>query len=75
MKSDNPLNSIFIKNSAGKLSDEINDIKNISYLFKFLKDEKINVDTKIKVIDELMKINQYIFIYSIYILKKVQQKN
>ena len=55
MKSDNPLNSIFIKNSAGKLSDEINDIKNISYLFKFLKDEKINVDTKIKVIDELMK--------------------
>ena len=55
MKSDNPLNSIFIKNSAGKLSDEINDIKNISYLFKFLKEEKINVDTKIKVIDELMK--------------------
>ena len=55
MKNDNPLNSIFVKNTSGKLSDEINDIKNISHFFKFLKDEKINVDTKIKVLDEFKK--------------------
>lgn len=35
MKNDNPLNSIFVKNTSGKLSDEINDIKNISHFFKF----------------------------------------
>ena len=47
MKNDNPLNTIFIKQSNGKLSDEINDIKNISNFFKFIKDDKINNDTKI----------------------------
>ena len=48
MKNDDPLNTIFIKQSNGKLSDEINDIKNISNFFKFIKDDKINNDTKIK---------------------------
>ena len=55
MKNDNPLNLIFIKQGNGKLSDEISDIKNINLFFNFLKDEKINNDSKIKVIDELKK--------------------
>ena len=55
MKNDDPLNTIFIKQSNGKLSDEINDIKNISNFFKFIKDDKINNDTKIKVFNELQK--------------------
>ena len=55
MKNDDPLNTIFIKQSNGKLSDEINDIKNISNFFKFIKEDKINNDTKIKVFNELQK--------------------
>ena len=81
------LNTIFIKQSNGKLSDEINDIKNISNFFKFIKDDKINNDTKIKSsmnfkrrFNQIVlmpnffrdtKINQYIFIFLIYILKKI----
>ena len=87
MKNDDPLNTIFIKQSNGKLSDEINDIKNISNFFKFIKDDKINNDTKIKSSMNFKrrsnqivlmpnffrdtKINQYIFIFLIYILKKI----
>ena len=87
MKNDDPLNTIFIKQSNGKLSDEINDIKNISNFFKFIKDDKINNDTKIKSsmnfkrrFNQIVlmpnffwdtKINQYIFIFLIYILKKI----
>ncbi len=87
MKNDDPLNTIFIKQSNGKLSDEINDIKNISNFFKFIKDDKINNDTKIKSsmnfkrrLNQIVlmpnffrdtKINQYIFIFLIYILKKI----
>ena len=87
MKNDDPLNTIFIIQSNGKLSDEINDIKNISNFFKFIKDDKINNDTKIKSsmnfkrrFNQIVlmpnffrdtKINQYIFIFLIYILKKI----
>ena len=87
MKNDDPLNTIFIKQSNGKLSDEINDIKNISNFFKFIKNDKINNDTKIKSsmnfkrrFNQIVlmpnffrdtKINQYIFIFLIYILKKI----
>ena len=87
MKNDDPLNTIFIKQSNGKLSDEINDIKNISNFFKFIKDDKINNDTKIKSsmnfkrrFNQIVlmpnffwdtKINQYIFIFLVYILKKI----
>ena len=87
MKNDDPLNTIFIKQSNGKLSDEINDIKHISNFFKFIKDDKINNDTKIKSsmnfkrrFNQIVlmpnffrdtKINQYIFIFLIYILKKI----
>ena len=87
MKNDDPLNTIFIKQSNGKLSDETNDIKNISNFFKFIKDDKINNDTKIKSsmnfkrrFNQIVlmpnffwntKINQYIFIFLIYILKKI----
>ena len=91
MKNDDPLNTIFIKQSNGKLSDEINDIKNISNFFKFIKDDKINNDTKIKSsmnfkrrfnqivlmpnFFQNMKINQYIYIFLIYILKKIVRIN
>ena len=87
MKNDDPLNTIFIKQSNGKLSDEINDIKNISNFFKFIKDDKINNDTKIRSsmnfkrrFNQIVlmpnffrdtKINQYIFIFLVYILKKI----
>ena len=87
MKNDDPLNTIFIKQSNGKLSDEINDIKNISNFFKFIKDDKINNDTKIKSsmnfkrrFNQIVlmpnffldtKINQYILIFLVYILKKI----
>ena len=63
MKSDNPLNIIFVKQSNGKLSDEITDIKYISNFFKYLKDDKINSDSKMKVLDEFknkIKTNRFI---------------
>ena len=63
MKSDNPLHNIFIKQSSGKLTDEITDIKNISNFFKYLKDDKINSDSKIKVLEEFKnKIKTKIYI-------------
>ena len=62
-KSDNPLNNIFIKDTSGKLTEEIESIKNIHYFFEFLKDDKIKDDSKIKVIEEFknkLHINRYI---------------
>ena len=62
-KSDNPLNNIFIKDSNGKLTEEIDSTKHIQSFFEFLKDDKINPDSKIKVLEELknkMHINRYI---------------
>ena len=53
MKNNNPLNSIFIKHSTGKLGDEINNMNNIPNFFKFIKDEKISCDSKIQVLKEL----------------------
>ena len=50
---DNPLNNIFIKDSSGKLTDEIDSVKNIHYFFDFVKDDKIKEETKVKVLDEL----------------------
>ena len=50
--SDNPLNNIFTKDSSGKLTNEIDSIKNIHYFFDFIKNDKIKEDTKIKVLDE-----------------------
>ena len=52
-KNDNPLKSIFIKDQNGKLSHEIDSIKNIHSFFDFIKDDKIKEDSKIKVLDEL----------------------
>ena len=54
-KSDNPLNNIFIKDSNGKLTADIDSIQNIKHFFEFLKDDKIKDDSKIKVLDELKK--------------------
>ena len=53
MKNENPLTNIFIKHSTGKLGDEINNMNNIPNFFKFIKDEKISCDSKIKVLKEL----------------------
>ena len=52
MKNENPLNSIFIKDTNGKLTEEIDSIKNIHKFFDFLIDNKINNESKIKIIDE-----------------------
>ena len=43
-KNDNPLNIIFIKDSSGKLTEEIESTKNIHFFFEFLKEDKINTD-------------------------------
>ena len=51
MKSDYPLKTIF-KDSNGKLTDEIIDIKSISNFFHFLKNDKINSEIKSKAIEE-----------------------
>ena len=53
MKNDNPLENIFIKHSTGKLCDEINNMNNIPNFFKYIKDDKINNESKIKVLEEL----------------------
>ena len=52
MKNENPLNSIFIKDSNGKITEEIDSIKNIHKFFDFLIDNKINNESKIKILDE-----------------------
>ena len=53
MKNENPLEKIFIKHSTGKLCDEINNMNSIPNFFKFIKDEKISNESKIKVLEEL----------------------
>ena len=65
-KNDNPLNIIFIKDSSGKLTEEIESTKNIHFFFEFLKEDKINADSKIKILDELknkIHVNRYISDY------------
>ena len=72
---DNPLNLIFIKNSKGKATEEINDILKIPEFFKYLKNDKIDYGKKIYVIEELIKkikINRYIIEYfSVYENKSI----
>ena len=63
---DNPLDSIFIKNSQGKATEEINDIWKIPEFFKYLINDKNDFSKKIYVIEELIKkikINRYIVEY------------
>ena len=52
MNRNNPLTNIFAKDSNGKLTDEIESVKNIDFFFEFLKDDKIKEDVKIKVLEE-----------------------
>ena len=62
----NPLDLIFIKNSKGKTTEEINDIQQIPQFFKYLKSEDVEYNEKIFVIEELIKkfkINRYITEY------------
>ena len=63
---ENPLDLIFIKNSKGKTTEEINDILKIPEFFKYLKNDNIEYGKKIFVIEELIKkfkINRYIIEY------------
>ena len=61
--SNNPLSSIFIKDSNGKLTGELDQINNVKNFFIFLKDDKIKNEDKMKVLDEFknkIKENRYI---------------
>ena len=62
----NPLNSIFIIDNKDKTTSEINSLNNIKNFFSFIKDENINNENKITVIEQLtqkIKINRYISEY------------
>ena len=59
----NPLATIFFKDSNGKLTNDIEQTKNIKNFFDFIKDDKYKEEEKIKVLDELknkIKANRYI---------------
>ena len=63
MSKDNPLNFIFIKTPEGKITEEINSVKNIQFFFKFLQNEKITSELKEEVLKELTTIienNRYV---------------
>ena len=63
---ENPLDLIFIKDSKGKTTEEINDILKIPEFFNYLKDENIDYGKKIFVIEDLikkLKVNRYICEY------------
>ena len=61
--SNNPLATIFFKDSNGKLTNDIEQTKNIKNFFDFIKDDKNKEEEKIKVLDELknkIKVNRYL---------------
>ena len=49
--SNNPLATIFFKDSNGKLTNDIEQTKNIKNFFDFIKDDKYKEEEKIKVLD------------------------
>ena len=56
----NPLFQIFKQNPSGVITEEIEDSSKFPILFDYLKDNTINLNNKIKVIDmlnEIIKIN------------------
>ena len=62
---ENPLNLIFKRNRKGKIT-EIKDIQKIEDLFLYFKNDKINNNQKIIVLEELIekfKVNRYIIEY------------
>ena len=62
----NPLTSIFIKDNKITITSEIDSLNNIKGFFEFLKDENINKENKIFVIElftEKLKDNRYISEY------------
>ena len=48
----NPLYNVFLKNKAGKLLEEIDNINNIPYFFNFIKNDKIPDEEKETVLKE-----------------------
>ena len=64
--SNNPLATIFLKDSNGKLTNDIEQVKNIKNFFNFIKDDKIKEEEKIKILDDLknrIRVNRYISEY------------
>ena len=62
----NPLNSIFITDNQGKITSEIESLKNICRFFEYLKDSNIDNDNKSLIIDQFtkkIKDNRYISEY------------
>ena len=62
----NPLHSIFIKDNKNTITSEIDSLNNIKSFFEFLKDDNVNKENKIFVIElftEKLKDNRYISEY------------
>jgi len=62
----NPLHSIFIKDNKNTITSEIDSLNNIKSFFEFLKDDNINKENKIFVLElftEKLKDNRYISEY------------
>ena len=62
----NPLNSIFITDSQGKTTSEIESLKHINGFFEYLKEPNIDNDNKSLIIDQFtkkVKDNRYISEY------------
>ena len=65
-KDENPLNLIFMKNSDGDTTEEIEDIEKIPELFNYLKNTQITPDKKIYIIEQLQRkfnVNRYLIQY------------
>ena len=74
----NPLNYIFITDNQGKITSEIESLKNINKFFEYLKDSNIENDNKSLIIDQFtkkIKDNRYIAEYfSSYENKSIYSK-
>ena len=61
--SHDPLSNIFLKNSQGKLTDELDNISNIKLFFNFINNDKVNDEEKDIILKELtskIQSNRYI---------------
>ena len=59
----NPLYNIFLKNSQGKLTDELDNINNIQYFFNYIKNDKVTDEEKASLLEALsskIQNNRYI---------------
>ena len=59
----NPLYNIFLKNSQGKLTDELDNINNIQFFFNYIKNDKVTDEQKASLLEALsskIQNNRYI---------------